>query len=97
MWRGFFATGDLRAVWLPAILQVLTVLASFAFYALRNTQVAQQLVRWSDLPPGTDRAKLSYVGCLMGAYGLTSTNFVAATGMYLVNVTIDVWASGNAT
>jgi hypothetical protein len=78
------------------VFQLLILFASFAFYTVSDKKLAQRLFLWSGFPPGTDRTRLSYVGCLVGAYGLASTNFVIAPIIFMANGTIDVWVSGNA-
>ena len=97
MWRGFFTTEQFREVWFVSIVQALTIFASFLSYGLRNKLASQRLIRWSNFTKDTDRFKTTYLGCMVGAYGLASTNIFIAPIIYLINGTIDVWVSGNAT
>ena len=95
MWSGFYTAGDTKYFSQLAAFHALVVTGSFAFFFLRNTHAAQHAVRWSALPPSTNRDRFTRMGCLAGAYGLACTNMVVAAFFWLLNGTIDIWVSGS--
>jgi len=97
MWKGFYLNGDLSVFMKMSVLHALVILLSFIFYFIRNSKYAQKLISFNQLPAGTNKIKVAYIGALVGAYGLGIVNFVVILVLLTINGTIDIWTSSNAT